>query len=90
MVGMLGLEPRLGTNQVLLVYKTSGASLHYMPESGGPTRFRPVVNRLKADCSTIELQARNSFIRYGCEPLHFIFELRDYFLSELVITKWWA
>lgn len=29
MVVLLGLEPRLGTNQVRLVYKTNGAALHH-------------------------------------------------------------
>lgn len=35
MVGILGLEPRLGTNLVLLVYKTSDATLHHTPLKSG-------------------------------------------------------
>lgn len=60
MVVPLGLEPRLGTNLVLLVYKTSDATLHHgtISKFGAPCRDRTDISCLEGKGITTMLMVR--------------------------------
>ena len=54
LAGAAGFEPAPAVLETVML-----AVKHHTPTKiGGPTGNRTLINRLKADCSTIELQAR--------------------------------